>query len=354
MIKMTSLTTGTKGGGTLLSEEMRKNSLSARDFPVEGNVQSVLSERATSQHYLQAATSENTRRTYRSAIRQFERWGGRLPTEREALIRYLLAAAEQRNPRTLDIHITAISQWHQYQGFQDPTKDPNVRKVLEGIRCIHGKPKLKAKALSLQHIATMVEYLEAEPDNLKSCRDKALLLIAFFGAFRRSELVGIQVEDIAWEDEGILIQLRRSKTDQQGQGMVRAIAASGDLYCPVAALKNWLEMAGIVTGPLFRPINRWHQLENRPLRPAAINDFIKQLAESSGFNFAPELSSHSFRRGMSTAAARANVPFELIKKQGGWKSDTTVRGYIEEGRLLSDNASSSLLAELGSLRNVKE
>lgn len=296
--------------------------------------------------YLQAATSDNTRRTYRSAIRQFECWGGRLPTDRDTLIRYLLAHAETRNTRTLDVHLTALSQWHRFQGFADPAHDPTVRKTLEGMRRMHGKPKRKAKALRLEHLAAMLTWLNAQPDSLKKIRDLALVQVGFFGAFRRSELVAIQVEDLVWESEGVIIGLPRSKTDQQGEGLQRALPQGVGLICPVRALKTWLTVAGIERGPVFRPITRWDHLQDRTLRPAAINDLLKALGEACGFDFVPDLSSHSFRRGLSTSAARENLDFEIIKKQGGWKNDATVREYIDEGRRFADNVATVLMAEL--------
>ncbi len=296
--------------------------------------------------YLQAATSDNTRRTYRSAIRQFERWGGHLPTDRDTLIRYLLDHADTRNTRTLDVHLTALSQWHRFQGFADPAQDPTVRKTLEGMRRVHGQPKRKAKALRLEHLAAMLAWLNTQPDHLKKVRDLALVQVGFFGAFRRSELVAIRVEDLVWEPEGVIIKLPRSKTDQQGEGLQRALPRGFGQICPVRALKTWLKTAGIEAGPVFRPISRWHKLQYRTLRPAAINDLLKSLGEACGFDFVPELSSHSFRRGLSTSSARENLDFETIKKQGGWKNDATVREYIDEGRRFADNVATVLMAEL--------
>lgn len=299
--------------------------------------------------YLRAATADNTRTTYRSAVRQFERWGGRLPTDREALIRYLLAHAETRNPRTLDLHLTALSQWHRYQGFADPTQDPTVRKTLNGIRRLHGKPKQKAMALRLEHLARMLRWLHQQPDSLKQRRDRALLQVGFFGAFRRSELVAIQVEDLVWEPEGLILRLPRSKTDQHGEGRDRVVPYGDGTICAVRALEAWLDAAAITAGPVFRPINRWGTVQNRALRPAAINDVLKGLGEACGFDFAAQLSSHSFRRGLSTSAARENLEFELIKKQGGWKHDAVVREYIDEGRRFADNVATALLTELDQL-----
>ena len=304
---------------------------------------------ARHQRYLQAATSENTRRTYRSAIRRFKRWGGRLPTDRDTLIRYLLAHAEALNTRTLEVHLTALSQWHRFQGFADPGQDPTVRKTLEGMRRVHGQPKKKARALRLEHLAALLDWLKAQPESLKKHRDLALVQTGFFGAFRRSELVNIKVEDLVWEPEGVIVRMARSKTDQQGEGLQRALPAGAGQICPVRALENWLQVAGITSGPVFRPISRWNECQDRPLRPAAINELLKSLGTACGLDFVPELSSHSFRRGLSTSAARENLSFESIKKQGGWKNDAVVRGYIEEGRQFADNVATTLMDELEQL-----
>jgi integrase len=304
-------------------------------------------------HYLQAATSDNTRKAYRSAIRQFEKWGGRLPTDRDMIVRYLLARAEVLNPRTLDLHLTAISQWHHTQGLRDPVHDPLVRKTMDGIRRTHGQPKRKAKALRLEHIAQMVKYLQQLLDSKKKYRDIALVLTGFFGAFRRSELVAIQVKDLVWEPEGVIIRLPRSKSDQQATGLARALPfAENPVCCPATAIKKWMETADISTGPLFRPVNRWDQVQDKHLNPGAINDLLKTLGGACQFDFVPDMSSHSFRRGLSTSASREKVDFELIKKQGGWKSDATVWEYIEEGQQLTHNASSILMEKLATLLDI--
>lgn len=303
--------------------------------------------------YVTAATSANTRRTYRAAIRCFERWGGRLPTERDTLVRYLLAHATTLNPRTLDVHLTALGQWHRYQGMNDPSRDPLVRKTLEGIRRVHATPKRKAKALRLEHIAQMINALHRQPDALKKWRDLALTQVGFFGAFRRSELVAITVEDLRWEPEGLIVCIPQSKTDQSGEGLYRALPRGDDLVCPVAALRTWLDKAGITTGPVFRAINRWGHLQPAALEPGSINAMLKGLGEQCRFDFVPELSSHSFRRGLSTSAAREKIDFELIKRQGGWKSDATVWEYIEEGQRLTDNAALTLIGKVSELVQSK-
>ncbi len=304
---------------------------------------------ARHREYLHAATAEHTRRAYRAAIRHFERWGGRLPTTREALIDYLLSYAETLNPRTLAVRLTALSQWHRYQGFADPAQDPTVRKTLEGIRRTHAQPKHKAPALRLEHVATMLAYLGQLPETNKRTRDLALIQVGFFGAFRRSELVAIEVDHLHWEPEGVSIGLPRSKTDPHGEGFSRALPYGSGVTCPVRALKAWLEAAAIDHGPVFRPVNRWDQVQPKALHPGAINVVLKAVGEACGFEFAGELSSHSFRRGLATAAARAQVDFESIKRQGGWRREATVWGYIEEGRRYADNATVPLMQKLAAL-----
>jgi len=303
----------------------------------------------TPQHYIAAATSENTRKTYQSAVRRMQHWGLKLPCSEENILHYLTENAQTLNPRSLSLHLAALRQWHISQGFKDPTEGLLIKKTMKGIQRKHGTPKQKARALRLEHIATLLHTLQKKPYSKKKTRDIALILIAFFGAFRRSELVSIKHEEIHWHDDGITIMLPRSKTDQEGEGIQRAIPYSGSPACAASALKQWLEVSGIISGPIFRSINRWDQLGEKPLNPGSINQILKALGIESGFDFIPTLSSHSFRRGLSTSAAREKIDFELIKKQGGWKNDATVWEYIEEGQQFTDNASITLMKKIDTL-----
>lgn len=187
--------------------------------------------------FLAAATSENTRRTYRSAIRHYLRWGGRLPADEAMIIRYLLTYASELNTRTLGLRLTALSQWHSYQGFDDPTMTPTVRKTLKGIGRTHGAPKKQARALDIKQLETIVAMLVGHA-TLKAKRDSAILQLGYFGAFRRSELVGLQVSQLKWEPEGLLVTLARSKTDQFGEGIKKAIPFGDGLCCPATAVKG--------------------------------------------------------------------------------------------------------------------
>ncbi|SIR84753.1 Site-specific recombinase XerD [Janthinobacterium sp. TND4EL3] len=291
---------------------------------------------------LAAATADNTRRAYRSAVNHFLTWGGVLPADEGAMIRYLLAYATVLNPRTLALRLTALSQWHVHQGFNDPASTLTVRKTLTGIARTHGRPKKKAKALPIEDLERIVTRL-ASACTLKSARDNALLQIGFFGGMRRSELVAIKVEHVGWVPEGIEIMLPRSKTDQVGEGIIRAIPFSDGPCCPATALRAWLNAGDIEAGPVFRPISKWGVVAGAALGEGSVNDILAACAVLAGLDYVPDLSSHSLRRGMATSAYRAGADFRDIKKQGGWRHDGTVQGYIEEANRFTANAAGSLL-----------
>jgi integrase len=295
------------------------------------------------QEFLAAATSDNTRRAYRSAIRHFLNWGGVLPSDVQTLVRYLLTHSQSLNPRTLALRLTALSQWHLQQGFPDPSASASVRKTLTGIERIHGKPKKKAKALPVEDLELIIQSM-ATLDTLQAKRDRALLQLGFFGAYRRSELVNLQISHLQWESEGLVITLPRSKTDQLGQGIVKAIPYGDGVCCPVSALRNWLDAAEIQSGTLFRRVNKWGQCGTQALHPSSINTILAVCAKRAGLTYVPELSSHSLRRGMATSAHRAGVDFRDIKRQGGWRHDGTVQGYIEEAGQFEGNAAGALLS----------
>jgi integrase len=294
--------------------------------------------------FISAATSENTRRTYRSAIRHFHAWGGVLPSDPAAVLRYLLAYSDSLNPRTLALRLTALAQWHALQGFPDPTADPAVRKTLKGITRTCGKPKKKAKALPVEDLERIVATL-AQDHSLTALRNNALLQIGFFGALRRSELTALTVEELAWEPDGLVITLARSKTDQEGEGISRAIpyGSPDGICCPLHALKRWLDAADITSGPVFRRITRWGGIGSGPLSDGSISDILVACAQAAGLPYAPALSGHSLRRGLATSAHRSGADFQDIKRQGGWRHDGTVQGYIDEAGRFESNAALSLL-----------
>lgn len=293
------------------------------------------------QRLLEAATADNTRRTYRNAVKHFQGWGGLLPCEETDIVRYLLAHAETHNPRTLTLYLTALAQWHRTQGFADPTVSPTVRKTLTGMAREFGRPRQRARALPVEDLERIIRYLSHQGE-LAAVRDSALLQLGYFGAFRRSELVALQCQDLVWETRGLRILLPRSKTDQEGEGIERVIPL-GDTLCPTRALRTWLDAASISEGPLFRRITRWGKIGAESLNPASVNAILSARAQQTGLDYEPELSSHSLRRGLATSAYLAGAGFKEIKKQGGWRHDGTVHGYIEDADAFVSNAAGALL-----------
>lgn len=291
-----------------------------------------------------ALTAENTRRSYRSALRHYRQWGGDLPADSYSVESYLLTHAESHSPRTLAARLAALSWWHERQGFPDPTRMPAVRDTLRGIRRRYGGPPKKAPPLAMESVEALVKVLAADSTDLAALRDAALLQVGFFGTLRRSELVGIQVADLEWTSAGVTIVLPRSKTDQEAQGCKTSIPfAPGAPLCPASALRTWLDAAGIVDGPVFRRVDRWGHGGRRALDPGSVTRILRARAEAGGVEKADRLTSHSLRRGFATSAYLKGVDFLKIKHQGRWKKDETVQEYIDEAKAFEDNAAGDLL-----------
>lgn len=295
--------------------------------------------------YISAATSQNTRRAYQADIRHFEEWGGDLPARTEQILHYLQFFADKLNSRTLARRLTAIKNWHLYQGFRDPTQHPSISKTLAGITRIHGKAKNKAPPLLPEDLLLIVTHL-AQEKTLSALRDNALLQLAFFGAFRRSEIVAICYEHISWQDQGIDILIPHSKTDQLNEGRFCAVPFGHEPLCPIQALKRWTEQAGITAGPIFRRIHAKYDIDEAALTPLSVNHILQKRAKTAGLSQAKDYSSHSLRRGLATAASRDGASLPAIMRQGRWKNVNTVMEYIEAAQRFEENAASSVLKKI--------
>lgn len=298
----------------------------------------------TRQDYIHAATSNNTRKAYQSDVRHFINWGGLLPASPESIVNYLHQHAAVLNPRTLHRRLTAIKQWHLTQSFDDPTSHPYIRKTITGIKNTHGKPKDKAPALTLDDLKKIVSIL-SKSARLIDIRNNALIQLGFFGAFRRSELVAIKWEDVVFSKEGIEIIIPRSKTDQSGEGQVCAIPNGNAELCAVIALKLWQEYSGLNEGFIFRGISKSEKILLRAIKTNQVNLIIKKIAHNCELKNADDYSAHSLRRGFATEAAKRNAPFQSIMRQGRWKHEGTVLGYIEEGKRFEENAASVMFSK---------
>lgn len=295
--------------------------------------------------YLAAATSNNTRKAYRSDIKHYEQWGGILPATPEYIVNYLQHFAATFNPRTLSRRLVALKHWHQYQGFPDPTSNPIVAKTMIGITRVHGKPKEKAAALTPEDLRKMMDAL-AQDSSLLSIRDNAILQIGYFGALRRSEIINIHVEHITWQAEGIEILLPSSKTDQAHVGQYCVIPYGNEVICPIKALENWLAKSNIKEGAIFRRIAKNQTISDTPLTALSINHIVHRCAVLANLANANDITPHSLRRGLATSAARTQSSIQTIMRAGRWKQVNTVMEYIEANERFEDNAAKNVLEKL--------
>ncbi len=291
--------------------------------------------------YARAAKAANTIRGYQSDWRDFCGWCASrdllaLPAPPEAVALYLSDLAGAAKTSTIQRRISAISQAHQAAGHDSPTRSLAVRTVWAGIRRTHGTAQEgKAPALT-EDIRAMVELLPKK--TLAGARDRALLLVGFAGAFRRSELVALDVDDVEQTRQGLIITLRRSKTDQVGAGAKKGIPfGASSQTCPVKSLQLWLRISGISAGAIFRAINRHGQLADGRLSDRAVALIVKRAAAAAGLD-PTRYAGHSLRAGLATSAAMAGVSERAIMAQTGHKSVAMVRRYIRDGSLFRENA----------------
>lgn len=295
--------------------------------------------------YIQHAKAANTVKAYRHDWADFVTWCAAygvdpLPATAETVARYLTARARDVKVSTLQRRLSAISQAHTAKGLpRFSVLDEPLKSVWAGIRRVHGVAQQgKAPAVTAD-IKAMVACL---PGSLLGLRDRSLLLVGFAGAFRRSELVSLTRADIQFTSDGLTIHLRRSKTDQEGQGRAVGIPyGSHRETCPVRALQAWLEVSGITEGPLFRAINRHSQIQAGSLSDKAVALIVKRWAEAAGLDPA-QFAGHSLRAGLATSAAQAGVPERVIMAQTGHHSADMVRKYIREGSLFRENAAAEV------------
>ncbi len=293
----------------------------------------------TIERYLQAATRDNTRRSYQAAVEHFEvSWGGFLPATADSIARYLADHAASHSINTLKQRLAALGQWHVSQGFPDPTKAPMVRQVLKGIRTLHPAEPRQAAALQIQHLQQAVDRLETEarqareqhdlPALLRARRDVALLLIGFWRGFRGDELARLQVEHIqAQAGRGLSIYLPRSKGDRQALG-VRHQAPALKVLCPVQAYLQWIEVAGIAHGPVFRKLDRWGNLGDQALNSNSLIALLRRILERGGVP-AALYTSHSLRRGFATWATSNGWELKALMNHVGWKDAKSALRYID-------------------------
>ncbi|MBF0423999.1 MAG: site-specific integrase [Magnetococcales bacterium] len=282
--------------------------------------------------------AKRTTAAYQRDLLRFLDWGGQIPAAPETLATYLSTHAESHKASTLIRWMVSISKAHTTQGMADPTKTELVKVVIKGIRRTHGSQQRQVTPAIREDIIAMVK--NATGAGPKETRDRALLLLGFAGAFRRSELVALNVEDIQEVREGLTITLQRSKTDQEGCGRKIGIPFARGAHCPVKAIQSWLQVAGITEGPIFRGVDRHGNVGER-LSNHAVARIIKAWAEKAGLDPA-DYAGHSLRSGLVTSAANAGIANHKIRAQTGHKGDTMLNRYIRDGQMFVDNAAGIL------------
>lgn len=297
-------------------------------------------------HYIEEAKATETRRGYRIDWKHFTAWCQKqglqvMPAHPETVALYLTDTAKVAKVATLQRRLTSISQAHAAAGFtESPTKTALVRSVFQGIRREKGIAKVGKTPTLSQDIIRMVHALSGE--SLIGVRDRALILVGFSGAFRRSELAALSVGDVEFHDRGLTLYIRKSKTDQEGQGQKVGIPPGAmEETCPVKALEKWMAKAGVSDGPLFRSVNRHGKVASRGICSRTVADVVKRAVLKIGKDPAA-FAGHSLRAGLATSAAMHGKSMTSIMKQTRHRSEAMVRVYIREGNLFRDNAAEGI------------
>lgn len=288
---------------------------------------------------------DSTRKAYAKHWAAFTAWCTEqglcaLPAAPQTVALYLAARADQGlKVTTIELTLTTISQAHLVGGYPSPRSDRLVRETWKGIRRRVGIAKSKKDPLSAPDLRRMVD---AMPSGLIGLRDRALILLGFAGGFRRSELVALNCADLTFVPEGLEAVVRRSKTDQEGEGLMKVIAYGSDpATCPVRSLQDWLELAGIGEGPVFRPISRHEHISDQRLTDFAVAVIIKRVAKKAGLP-TPQLSGHSLRAGFVIEAKKNGADYPAIMDQTGHTKLETVHGYNRRKKKWQRPASAKL------------
>lgn len=283
--------------------------------------------------------SVNTRRAYASDLRRFQEWGGQLPSSPEEIARYLADHRQTHAVASLARWLTTISKAHRAIGIGDPTRTELVRSVLRGIRRMYGQPPRQAKALLREDLFAILDGLDC---GSKAIRDRALLLLGFACGFRRSELTALLVSDLEFVQQGLIVHVRRSKTDQTGSGRKIGVPFGRTRHCPVKAIENWLAHSRITEGSVFRSVNRAGEVSKQKLSAHAVSRVLKDRLQGVGFD-AEGYSGHSLRSGFVTSAVQAGVSSWKIRQQTGHSSDAIMARYVRDASLFVENGSGALL-----------
>jgi len=280
---------------------------------------------------LKNSKSANTLRAYQADFKDFSVFCTKnglnyMPTEPKILSLYLTHLSANSKFSTLKRRIASISVIHKIKGYYLDTKHPIIMENLHGIKRIKGSHQKAKKPILINDLKLIINQINQEKIETKKYKNKALTLIGFSGGFRRSELVAIEYDDIDFVPEGVKIFIKRSKTDQSGEGMTKGIPYfSNPEYCPVLSLKNWLDISKIREGRIFK------------LSDKSVALILKRYASLAGLD-EKKYAGHSLRSGFATTAAELGAEERSIMAMTGHKTTQMVRRYIQEANLFKNNA----------------
>ena len=293
---------------------------------------------------LKSSKADNTLRAYKSDFKDFGAFCSKhglnsLPTEPKIVSLYLTHLSKNSKISTLRRRLVSISMVHRLKGHYLDTKHPIIVENLMGIRRVKGSIQIGKKPILINHLKSIINIIdEQKTDQIKKLRDKSIILVGFGGGFRRREIVSIDLEDIEFLPEGLKINVKRSKTDQFGEGMIKGLPYFyNQEYCPVVNLKKWLEISKIKSGPIFRRFSKGLSLSNKRLTDQSVVLLIKKYLDLAGIenkNFA----GHSLRSGFATVAAESGADERSIMAMTGHKTTQMVRRYIREANIFKNNA----------------
>ncbi len=293
---------------------------------------------------LKSSKSNNTIRAYKADFRDFMRFCSRhnfkaIPTEPKIISLYLTYLSKNSRISTLKRRLVSISMVHKIKGHYLDTKHPVIIENLMGIKRLKGSIQIGKKPILINHLKHLINVIDKDTTNdLKKARNKTILLIGFSGGFRRAEIVSLNYEDLEIVPEGVKIIIRRSKTDQYGEGMVKGLPYfTNPQYCPVINLRKWLELSKIKNGPIFRRFNKGSLLSNDRLTDQTVALIIKKYLQKAGFDNT-NFSGHSLRSGFATVAAESGADERSIMAMTGHKTSQMVRRYIRDANIFKHNA----------------
>ena len=294
---------------------------------------------------LQSSKANNTVRAYKSDFNDFGLFCAQngfksLPTEPKIVSLYLThLSTRDIKMSTLKRRLVSIGVIHKLKGHYLDTKHPIIIENMMGIKRRKGSAQKGKKPLLINNLKLIINVIdEYNNEDIKKFRDRSIILIGFSGGFRRNEIVSLDYDDLDFVTEGLKINLKRSKTDQFGEGSVKGLPYFDNaLYCPVLSLKNWIEISNINSGPLFRRFSKGSKLSNNRLTDRTVALLIKKYLKLANID-SKNYSGHSLRSGFATTAAESGAEERSIMAMTGHKSTEMVRRYIKEANLFKNNA----------------